>query len=421
MGAERYPGRGWEPLDRLQRMGIYRELAKHRGVFRILVSQLTARMPLGMISLVVLLHIEQLHNSYAAAGLVLGATSLGQAIAGPLTSRWLGSWGVRRVLIISSLISAAGLVVLGWGYMPLPQTMLVALIIGLSTPPISSAVRTIYPKLVPGNQLVALYSLDASAQEIIWIFGPVIAVMVSTQVSTAAGIAVLIAFMLGGGAWFVLAPELGAVRIPPSKRRIGAVLKRPTVLLSSLISLIFVASFGAIEVGVVSAFDETSIESGIVLGIFSVGSILGGFIVGHRTVTRWSLTLRLIVVTVGTALALINTGAVWFSIALFIAGFGVAPALAVLYTMISATVKFSETAESFGWLSSGMLIGAAIGSAIAGFAVDAFGARGGVLVSLVLVLLSVGVAALSVSKMPDLSHGDASPLPETETIHLPRL
>jgi len=401
-------------------MGIYRDLGAHPGVFRILAAQLTARMPFGMISLVILLHIELLHKSYAAAGLVLAASSAGQAIAGPLTSRWLGKWGMRRVLISTTAIAAIGLGIIGLGYMPLGLTMLVAFIVGIATPPVSSAVRTIYPKMVPGNQLVALYSLDASAQEIIWIFGPVIAVVVSTQVSTTAGIAVLIAFLVLGGAWFIASPELGRVRIPPSRRRIGAVLTRPTVLIGSLISLIFVASFGAVEVGVVAAFDHTSIESGIVLGIFSVGSILGGFLFGRYPVKPWSLTVRLSIVTAGTALAMINTGVVWLSLSLFIAGFGVAPALAVLYTMVSATVKFSETAEAFGWLSSGMLIGAAGGAAIAGFAVDAYGPLGGIVISLALVALSVVAAALTASKMPDLSHGDASPIPETEPVRVIR-
>lgn len=399
-------------------MGIYRDLGAYPGVYRMLAAQLTARMPFGMISLVILLHIELLHNSYAAAGLVLAASSAGQAIAGPLTSRWLGSLGVRRVLIITTIVAAGGLAIIGLGYMPLGITMVVAFIVGIATPPVSSAVRTIYPKMVPGNQLIPLYSLDASAQEIIWIFGPVIAVVVSTQVSTAAGIAVLIAFLVIGGAWFISSPELGRLRIPPSRRRIGAVLTRPTVLIGSVISLIFVASFGAVEVGVVAAFDHTSIESGIVLGIFSVGSILGGFLFGRHPVKPWSLTVRLSIVTVGTALALFDTGVLWLSLSLFIAGFGVAPALAVLYTMVSATVKFSETAEAFGWLSSGMLIGAAGGAAVAGFAVDAYGPLGGIVISLVLIALSVIAAAATASRMPDLSHGDASPIPETEPVRV---
>jgi len=397
-------------------VGIYRDLAKQPGVYRILLAQLTARMPFGMISLVLLLHIQQLHGTYAAAGLVLAAASIGQAIAGPVTSRWMGYWGMRRVLILTTVVCASGLIVLGTIFLPLVLTMIIAFVMGIATPPVSSAVRTIYPKMVPGNQIVPLYSLDASAQEIIWIFGPVIAVVVSTQVSTMAGMFVLVAFLVVGGAWFILSPELGTMRIPRSRGRMGAVLRRPTVLLSSLISLIFVASFGAIEVGVIAAFGKTSIEPGIVLGIFSVGSILGGFLLGHRPLTRWSLTIRLTIVTLGTALTLVNQGAVWLSIALFIAGFGVAPALAVLYTMISATVRFSEAAESFGWLSTGMLVGAALGAAIAGFTVDAFGPVGGIFVSLVFVFLSAVVAALTVRHMPDMRHGNVSLVPETEPI-----
>ena len=50
-------------------------------------AQLVARFPSGMLSLAFLIHIERIHQSYGAAGLVLAATSVGQAIAGPLTSR----------------------------------------------------------------------------------------------------------------------------------------------------------------------------------------------------------------------------------------------------------------------------------------------------------------------------------------------
>jgi MFS family permease len=399
-------------------VGIYRDLAKHPGVLRILFAQLTARMPFGMISIVILLHIQQLHGNFAAAGLVLAAASLGEAIAGPLTSRWMGIWGMRRVLIATSVICASGLIILGTVFMPLALTMLVAFVMGISAPPVSPAVRTIYPKIVPGKQLVALYSLDASAQEIIWIFGPVIAVLISTQISTTAGMFVLVGFLLIGGFWFVMSPEVGRVHLPRSRKRMGAILGRPTVLLSSLIGLIFVASFGAVEVGVVAAFDKTSLESGVVLAIFSVGSIIGGLLIGHRPVTAWSLTVRLAIVTIGTALTVFNQGAFWLSVSLFIAGIGVAPALAVLYTMISATVKFSETAEAFGWLSTGTLVGVSLGAAAAGFAVDAFGSVGGLVVSLIAVFLSTVLAGLTHRHIPNLASGDASPIPETEPIRV---
>lgn len=397
-------------------MGMYRDLAKNQGVYRILFAQLTARMPFGMLSLLMILHIEQLHQTYGAAGLVLAAASVGQAIAGPITSRWMGRWGMRPVLILSSIIAATSFTIIGVVFMTIPLTMLVAFVMGLSMPPVTPAVRTIYPKMVPSNQLTALYSLDASAQEIIWIFGPLLAVVISTQISSVVGVLVAVAFLIVGGAWFILSPELGKVRISRSRRRLGAVLTRPTVVIAAVIELIFVASFAAIEVGIVASFDHTSMESGVVLGIFSVGSITGGFLLGHRSISRWSLSIRLAIVAFGTALTLIDQGAVWLSISLFIAGLGVAPALAVLYTTVSATVKFSETAEAFGWMSTAMLIGAAAGSAIAGFAVDLYGPVSAITISLVFVILSVIVALITMKFAPDLRSGNASPLPDTEPV-----
>ena len=109
-------------------------------------------------------------------------------------------------------------------------------------PPIQPAVRTIYPKLVNSKQLTPLFSLDASAQEIIWVVGPVVATFVAIQVSSVAGILLAAAFLVGGGVWFVSLPEVGRVRIPRSKRKIGAVLKRPAVLLSTIVGFVLVAA-----------------------------------------------------------------------------------------------------------------------------------------------------------------------------------
>ena len=85
-------------------MGIYRDLARNPGVFRILASQLTARFPFGMLSITVLLHIQLIYGNYTSAGVILAAQSVGQAIAGPLTSRLMGSLGMRRVLMATTIV-----------------------------------------------------------------------------------------------------------------------------------------------------------------------------------------------------------------------------------------------------------------------------------------------------------------------------
>ena len=165
-------------------MAGYRELLRTRGVARIIAAQLTARFPNGMTSLAILLHVEQQTGSYGAAGLVLAAASIGQATAGPVTSRWMGIWGMRRVLTITTAVCAAAIVVLALAPLNIVGYMIFGLIAGLSTPPVQSAVRTIYPKIVNSRQLTPLFSLDASLQEIIWILAPVVITLVATQVGT---------------------------------------------------------------------------------------------------------------------------------------------------------------------------------------------------------------------------------------------
>src|SRR5690606_4353699 len=130
-----------------------------------IVAQLTARFPSGMTSLAILLHVEQQTGSYGAAGLVLAATSVGQAAAGPVTSRWMGVWGMRRVLTLTAAVCTLAILALGLLPLNVPGYMACGLIAGLSTPPVQSAVRTIYPKLVNSSQLTPLFSLDASLQE----------------------------------------------------------------------------------------------------------------------------------------------------------------------------------------------------------------------------------------------------------------
>lgn len=400
-------------------MGIYRDLTRTPGVVRILLSQLTARFPFGMLSITVLLHIQLHYGNYTSAGMILAAQSVGQAIAGPLTSRLLGRLGMRPVILVTTVVCVSLLTLIAVTVLPLVIVTILAFVIGLTTPPVTPAVRTIYPKLVPGKHISALFSLDASAQEIIWIIGPVVAVFVSIQISTVWGLLLAATFMLFGGIWFISCPEVGTVSIPPARKRLGAVLARPTVLISSIVGFFFVASFAALEAGVVGTFGQGGIESGFILAVFSAGSILGGLLLGHRDVTPWSMTFRSIIVLAGTALCLISLNPVWLAVVLFFGGIGVAPMFAALFTAVSSTVRFSETAEAYGWVGTGQLVGVALGSAIAGMAIDRAGGFGGILISVCFLGLTVIAALISTRWLPDLRGKDASPIPDTAPITLP--
>ncbi|WP_299091274.1 MFS transporter [uncultured Microbacterium sp.] len=403
-------------------MAGYRELLRVPGVARIIAAQLTARFPNGMTSLAILLHVEQTTGSYGAAGLVLAAASIGQATSGPVTSRWMGIWGIRRVLTLTTAVCAAAILVLALVPMEVAGYMFFGLLAGLSTPPVQSAVRTIYPKLVNSRQLTPLFSLDASLQEIIWILAPVVITVVATQVGTVPGLLLIVVILLGGGAWFILSPEVGRVRIPRSRRAFGKVLRSPVVLLATVTGFLLIGACAAVEAGVVATFGHGGLEAGLVLAVFAIGSLAGGLAFGHVPIGPWSMARRFGAVTLGLVLTVFaviditDTTAWWVSVSLLVAGVGIAPALAMMFAMTSASVRFSDTAEAYGWIGTGQLIGAALGSAIAGFLIDGVGPAGAYWAAAAFAIAGVIVSAVFVGGFPDLRGRDVSPIPDTAPV-----
>lgn len=369
-----------------------------------------------MLSLAFLIHIEHAYHSYASAGAVLGALALGQAIVGPVTSRMMGILGIRLVII--STIIVVSLTVCVMVLLPLPvwALMILGFVAGASMPPIQPAVRTMYPKMVPSTKLTPLFSLDSSAQEIIWIVGPVLTTFVAVQISSVAAILLAVAFFVFGGMWFLTSPIVGRVRIPRSKTRFGGVLKRPTVIISTIVGLLLVASFAAVEAGVVAVFGNGGPTAGWVLAIFALGSLFGGLALGHIEIRPRSLTVRMVIVAAGMVCALFSMDFGWLSIMLFISGIGVAPALTVLFANVSASLKFSETAEAYAWIGSGQLIGVGAGSALAGISIDAFGPPAAIALAAIFATTGTLAALIAVRWSPDLRNRDLSPFPDTEPV-----
>ena len=394
-------------------MKTYLELLRVRGVTRVLLSQLLARFPHGMLSIAFLIHVEQVHHSYAAAGLVVAAISLGEAIAGPISSRLMARWGMRPLLTVMTIVAVITLSSMAIFPLSVPALVVLGFIGGCSFPPIQPAVRTIYPKLVPNRLLTPLFSLDASAQEIIWIVGPVLTTFVALRVGSVEAVLAAMAFLAAGGLWFITSPSVGQVRIPMSKRRLGGVLSRPPVIISTLLGLTLVACFAAVEAGIIGLFGEDGPEAGWILAIYALGSLVGGLAWGHREIAPWSMTRRLLLVFAGLAAASLSSDFWWLAVTLFISGLGVAPALTVLFANVSATMKFSETAESYAWIGSGQLIGAGLGSAVAGLCIDHFGAQTAIIAATLFALITAIGALGTFRWSPDLRGGHGAPLPDT--------
>ncbi|WP_072312904.1 MFS transporter [Agrococcus sp. Marseille-P2731] len=400
-------------------MHAYGEVLRVPGLARIIFAQLVARFPAGMYSLGILMHMEHQHGSYTAAGLVLAAFSVGMAVAGPFVSRLMSRFGTVQVLVVTTLVSIAALLAMSVLEVPLWADVLAGIVAGAAMPPVVPTVRTLYPRMVPQRLLSPLFSFDAALQEIIWVFGPVLLTLLVSIMGTGPTLLVTLGIQFFGALLFIVSPEVRKLRIPPTTRKLGRVLRKPPVLLSVVVSAMFIGGFSAVEAGVVATFGEGALEAGLVLGVSALGSLIGGFALGGKAITPWSVAIRLSIVLLGMAIALPMTEVVGLSIALFIAGVGTAPALAAFSAIIAGTVKFADTPEAYAWIGTGQLLGAALGSAAAGVAIDAVGSVGAIWVAVAMVAVATAIAAVFRRHQPDLRHGIGEP-PDTAPVELPR-
>ena len=372
-------------------MRSYAELMRVPGVFGVTSAQLFARLPLGMISLAILLHVQSLSGSYALAGGVVACVSVGEAIVMPMTARLAGAMGIRTVLLATAIINAAAMVMLA--FVPPHPGLLVplGLIVGASIPPIMPVLRALYPQMVRADSLRALFALDTTAQEIIWIVGPVVATLLTSAISTAIPLVASAFVTIAGTVWLTLNRPIRTLSIERNESSFGRALAARAVVLAMVASLALVASFMALEVAIIADFGEQRTLAGLGLGLSGFGSLVGGLFLGHRRLSLGGLVATMAVVAVGTGLAGIAPDRGLQFVALFFAGFGFAPAMSTLYVAASRAVKPEAASEVFGWLNTGALAGAALGTAIAGVMKDSIGLDGAFATAMVLAV----IAALS--------------------------
>jgi MFS family permease len=379
-------------------MSSYSALFRAPGFLRVITSQLYARFPFGMMTLAFVMHIQHVHHSYAVAGLALGADTIGAAISGPVLGRLLGKYGTSRVLITTATIGAAAIAGIGLLNAPPVAMIAMALVVGLTSPPIQTAARTIYPTLVKKKDLPAVYSLDATSQELIWVIGPVLATVLAAQVNTSFVVVLMAAIQVTGAIWFCSNKEVNQMVIPSPNRKMGGVLTNKVVLTTAILGLLLIGGFSGVEVGTVAVVPKAL--AGVVIGALSLGSIVGGLALGNRVKSRWSLSWLLSLILVGYLLLWIApTNAVWISICLFIAGVGVAPSLGILGAAIASNLRPGDAAEANGWASTGQLMGYSAGAALSGIAIDSVSDTSAFLVSVVFGVGAILVAIMAVEIM----------------------
>ena len=379
----------------------YRELFANQYAATLLVWSIVARLPTGMAGLALVLLVRGAGASYGEAGLVAAAYGIAVAIGAPNGGRQVARRGPRlvlrrRLILFPSLFAIVA--VLGAIEAPIGAIAVAAAAAGLTMPPVSSVLRSIWPKVAGEDGARTAYALDAALQEVIFVGGPLLVAVLATVDPTAPVFGAAILAAVGTYAFSRIPPVRSAG--PAEERhssRLGA-LSAVGVRTIALLCVWLGLGFGAVEIAV-PAFAEAQGNralAGIALAGFSAGSLVGGLLAGLRPSSdeRRRIIIGSFALTGLMALPLAATSVGTMAALLFCAGLPIAPVVAALYGQIGRVAAAGSVAEAFSWFGTSVSIGIAGGSVAGGAVIDGHGWRAAVLLGIVFLGIGAVVTAL---------------------------
>jgi MFS family permease len=360
----------------------YRLVLSQPGCARVFATALVGRLPQGMSSLAILLLVRGTTHSYAAAGVAVGAYAFASAASAPLQGRLVDRFGRRRVLPPCSILQAlalAGLVVAAEGHAPAAVQVILAGLAGAFLPPIAPAVRALLREVLHDPDVrETAYSLESVVQELIWITGPLLVAIVIAFVSPAGAVLLLGVICVVGTLLFVRTPLAGGHGQRAAGEQRTAVLSIPELrALLAPIALMGVG-LGAVEVGLPSLALHAGSRpaSGLLLALWSLGSLIGGLWYGSRTwraalATRYRGLLLLAVLCTAPLIAARTIPEAM--VCSLLAGITIAPVFSCQYALIGRAVTPGVDTEAFTWVAAALVGGLAAGSALGGASISAVG------------------------------------------------
>jgi len=350
---------------------------RRREIRLLFAASLVGRMPGTMLGLALVLVVAGETGSYARAGLCVAAWTLGSALTTVPLARAVDRLGRTPVLLASGVanaLSTLALAVLPAASLPFA---LLAAVVGATSPPLPSASRSLWPELLDGAGLAALYVVDAIAVELTYIAGPGLVALLTAALDPRAAVAACALLALVGGGAFALS---GTVRAAGAGARAGAT---GSALLPALwrllaVGLALTSGLGVAEVAVVAAARGAGHSSlaGVLVCVWSAGGIMAGVLAGARASRiegRDPLSLLVWLAAAGLGLLALAPSLALLAPLLFLAGGAITPAMACLSALVGARAPHGRRTEAFGLMATVFVLGGALGAALGGIVAGAHG------------------------------------------------
>lgn len=340
---------------------------------RSFVSSALGRLPIGVTGLAILLLAQSASGSFARGGTVAACYVAGLSLVAPALGRVVDRHGPHRVLLGCALAFPAMLALLVLGSARVELTWLAylgAAGAGAAFPPITVCMRTYFRReLADDALLAAAYSAESVLIEVIFIVGPLLVALFIALASPAAAVWFSAACGLAGTLVFLRSPALRSWRIEARTARslLGPLANREFVRLVAVV-LCFATAFGFLEIGLTAYAIEraNAAFAGVLLGVMSVGSAVGGLAYGSRA-WHFPLARQFAAALALTAAGLAVLALQWDPWVLaawsLIAGIAIAPALIIQSMLVTKTARPEHSTEAFTWTTSALLAGVGIGLA----------------------------------------------------------
>lgn len=371
--------------------GQYVRVLRFPGALLFSLTGLFARLQLSMASMGATLLVVAERDSYSLAAQITAVYAVSGAVISPLVSRRIDQYGQHRVVPLQLAVhvpAILGLILVTTLDGLTPLLFVLAFAAGASQLSVGSLIRARWSKIYTGTpQLRTAFAMESLIDEVVFIAGPPLATVLALQVFPSAALLFATAVLTVGCTVLVL--QRSTQPLPsgqPSSATGGNALRLPGVAGVAGIFVLLGGVFGSFELTTIGFAQEKGVAgyTGLLLAMYSIGSLIAGFAFGARTfrtpLPGQLLAAAALLAVVSAPLALMSTP--WLlGAAAFVAGFAVAPVLISGMSVIEHIVPGRRLTESMTWVSGGLSVGLAGGLLLAGAIVDSMSAATAYLVT----------------------------------------
>ena len=378
----------------------YRALLSRPGVKQFALAGLLARLPISTVGISTMLMVQIQYGRWEIAGRVAAVGVAVWALQTLPTARLIDRKGQRAMIPLAVLFVTGIVILVATAMTQGPEWMLwIGAGIASLSGPLGSLTRARWSYILDTDeQIHTAFSLEGAFDEVLFVAGPAFATAMAYAVHPASGLLVAVVANVIG-----LTLLLRERTTEPPVRKAGTQglgLKVPAgVIATAFIAIGLGSMFGALDISTV-AFAKAQGHGGaggVVLGIISGGSFVGGLFYGAR---KWRTPLwkRLLVGSLLLALGfsiLAMMPTFWtFAAVGFVVGMTIAPSITSQDSVAQRLVRQDQLIEGMSWLRIGLGAGVAFGGWFSGRLIDANGYRAGLHV-MAFSAVSVAVFALA--------------------------